>query len=91
MTRTDALEPFLGTNSLRRLLRLFREAKYYFAKPNIPRGLDVGILHENAKKHGLKGDSDLSVKSAMESAINRATPTDLIFIGGSTFTVAEVV
>jgi dihydrofolate synthase/folylpolyglutamate synthase len=83
---------FVKDKDLEAILPLFpKEAKYYFAKPNIPRGLDVDTLCEQAKKYGLEADSYQSVQSAAESAINAASMTDLVFIGGSTFTVAEVV
>jgi dihydrofolate synthase / folylpolyglutamate synthase len=66
-------------------------ATYYFAKANIPRGLDAGILKTEALKYGLHGKSYTSVRKALAAAKRRAAPDDLIFAGGSIFTVAEVV
>jgi dihydrofolate synthase / folylpolyglutamate synthase len=68
-----------------------RNASYYFCKADIPRGLDQEILKKKAKKVGLTGKSYPSVKDALKSAREQASEEDLIFIGGSTFVVAEVV
>ena len=68
-----------------------QEATYYFCKANIPRGLDAQLLSEQAARQKLFGKSYLSVKQAMKAAIKGASKNDLVFIGGSTFTVAEVV
>ncbi len=68
-----------------------KDAKYYFCKPNILRGLDENILKEIANKKEIKGDSYSSVKTALARAKKQAQLEDLIFIGGSTFLVAEVV
>jgi len=74
------------------ILDLFpKNANYYFCKPNIPRGLDAKILKERAKSFELNGNAYESVKDALYDAQNRANQKDLIFIGGSTFVVAEVV
>lgn len=65
------------------------EATYYFCKPNIPRGLDENVLANSAKDAGLKGLVFHSVKDACKEAMNSAQTDDLVFIGGSTFVVAE--
>ncbi len=65
-------------------------ACYYFCKPNIPRGLDAQILQSQAEAFGLLGNRYGSVNEAYNSALKTATNNDLIFIGGSTFVVAEV-
>lgn len=67
-----------------------QDATYYFCKANIPRGLDAGELEMRAGKFGLKGEVYPSVKDAYQSARNSANEHDLVFIGGSTFIVAEV-
>ena len=66
-------------------------AIYYFCKADIPRGLDAEILKEKAFKAGLNGSSYPSVMHAYNSAVNNAGPHDLVFVGGSTFVVAEVI
>jgi len=72
------------------LLLLPKNAEYYFTKANIPRALDENILQEKASNFGLKGETFSTVKGAFDEAKNNAAPNDLIFIGGSTFVVAEV-
>lgn len=66
-------------------------AKYYFTKANIPRALDQNILKEKANKFDLTGDVYGKVQEAFVSAKENAGVNDLIFIGGSTFVVAEVI
>ena len=74
------------------ILKLFpKEAIYYFCKADIPRGLEVEILQEKAEEIGLKGNTYSSVNAALNAAQKAASEGDLVFVGGSTFTVAEVV
>jgi dihydrofolate synthase/folylpolyglutamate synthase len=67
-----------------------KEAVYYFTKPNVPRGLDVEILAATAKKNSLSGNFFETVAIAYEAALQDAAPDDLIYVGGSTFVVAEI-
>ncbi|NNK10906.1 MAG: bifunctional folylpolyglutamate synthase/dihydrofolate synthase [Flavobacteriaceae bacterium] len=77
--------------NLEQILPLFPEkAHYLFCKPDIPRGLDADLLEAKAKEYGLKGKVYGSVSAALESAKERAGKSDIIFVGGSNFTVAEV-
>ena len=66
-------------------------AQYYFCKADIPRGLQAGILKEKANEFHLSGNLYASVQDALNNAIKDSTPHDLIFVGGSTFTVAEII
>ena len=68
-----------------------KKAKYYFTKANIPRALDQNILKEKANKYDLLGTTYGRVQEAFVSAKENAGVNDLIFIGGSTFVVAEVI
>ncbi|NVO01750.1 MAG: bifunctional folylpolyglutamate synthase/dihydrofolate synthase [Bacteroidetes bacterium] len=68
-----------------------KTATYYFCKANIPRGLPAEELSIRAEIKGLYGNNFESVTKALESAKKKAHPDDLIFVGGSTFIVAEVV
>lgn len=68
----------------------FKNAVYYFCKPNIPRGMETEILTANAKKYGLIGNPYASVKQALKAAKKHVDDKGLIFVGGSTFTVAEI-
>ncbi len=64
---------------------------YYFATPNVPRGLEATILQQEATQFGLEGEVFESVQIALNTALLDADKEDVIFIGGSTFVVAEVV
>lgn len=68
-----------------------KEATYFFARANIPRGLPADMLRQKASGFGLKGKSYTTVRRALAAAKSRAHPNeDLILVGGSIFTVAEV-
>ena len=67
------------------------EAQYYFSKPDVPRGLDAAVLQNQAVQFGLNGKKYKTISEALEAAKRAATAEDLIFIGGSTFVVAEIV
>jgi dihydrofolate synthase / folylpolyglutamate synthase len=66
-------------------------ATYYFCKANIPRALNETELAHAAKPLGLMGDTFSTVKDALHAAQKQAGKNDLVFVGGSTFVVAEVV
>lgn len=68
-----------------------RQAKFYFCRPNIQRGMDVDLLAEKARNFGLHGQSFISVSEAYESALEAAGERDVVYVGGSTFTVAEII
>ena len=73
------------------VLPLFpKNATYYFCKPNIPRGLEASLLQEKALQFSLNGNTYDSVAKAYMSAQNNATKSDFIYVGGSTFVVAEL-
>ena len=90
----DALHIVLGVvndKDLDEILPLFpTKAIYYFCKPNIPRGLDVLILKQKAASFNLKGEVYNSVSEAYQKAIESAVKSDFIYIGGSTFVIAEI-
>jgi len=74
------------------ILTLFPvKATYYFCKPNIPRGLHEVDLQSSAENFHLVGDAYDSVHEAYLKAISDADIDDVVFVGGSTFVVAEVV
>jgi dihydrofolate synthase/folylpolyglutamate synthase len=73
------------------LKMLPEKAVYYFCKAKIPRAMDAAELAALAKVSGLQGEIYSSVAHALNAAKNKAKSNDLIFVGGSTFTVAEVV
>ncbi len=90
----DTLHIVLGVvndKDLDEVLPLFpKNAIYYFCKPNIPRGLDTQILKEKAIDFGLKGEVFNSVSESYKKALQSASKSDFIYIGGSTFVVAEI-
>ena len=67
-----------------------KDAKYYFCKPNIQRGLSAEDLQRKAKKYQLLGNAFDSVDNAICRAKENQKKEDILFIGGSTFVVAEV-
>ena len=67
------------------------EASYYFCRPDVPRGLEVTVLEEKAKELALKHTSFPTVQLALEAAKGSAKTDDIIYVGGSTFVVAEIV
>ena len=67
-----------------------KHARYYFCQAAIPRAMDAGKLQEEATKYGLRGQVVRDVNEAKNKAIADADPDDFIFIGGSTFVVAEI-
>ena len=73
------------------LAELPKKARYYFCKADIPRGLDAGLLKDQAKAHGLEGSIHPSVREAYACARSAAAHNDLVLITGSVFVVAEVV
>ncbi|MGB3773678.1 MAG: folylpolyglutamate synthase/dihydrofolate synthase family protein [Leeuwenhoekiella sp.] len=83
---------FVSDKELESILPLFPEgAIYYFCKPNLERGLNESILKEKAAIFGLKGEVFESVDLAYNEALKKAQDDDLIFVGGSTFVVGEII
>jgi dihydrofolate synthase/folylpolyglutamate synthase len=81
----------VNDKDLEEILPLFpKKAIYYFCKPNIPRGLNAEILQKNASKFNLIGKVYNSVSNAYQAAMDKSDAKDFIYIGGSTFVVAEV-
>lgn len=82
----------VNDKEVEKVLDLFpKKAKYYFAKADVPRGMDARELQKKAIAFGLKGRAYSSVRNALRAAKRNAVPDDLIFIGGSIFVVAEVI
>lgn len=67
-----------------------KDAAYYFTQPNLERALPARDLKAQASAHDLHGEEFTSVAAALAAAKQNATVKDLIFVGGSTFVVAEV-
>ena len=67
-----------------------KSARYYFTRSSVPRALDPGQLQHQALAHGLSGEIYPSVEEAYRNAAKNAGPDDMIFTGGSTFVVADL-
>ncbi|QRX63947.1 bifunctional folylpolyglutamate synthase/dihydrofolate synthase [Dysgonomonadaceae bacterium zrk40] len=65
------------------------EARYYFTRASVERALDEQLLREQAVGYDLKGECFGSVAEAVAAAMKNADENDLIFIGGSSFVVAD--
>ena len=82
---------FVKEKDLKSILPMFPvNAVYYFCQPNISRGLPANLLKEMAKDYNLNGTVFDTVSNAYSAAKQAATKSDFIFVGGSTFVVAEV-
>ncbi len=83
---------FVNDKDLKSILSLFpADAAYYFTRASVPRALNEEILKLEAEKYGLYGHVYPDVKTALYNARLNAAKSDVIFIGGSTFIVAEVI
>ncbi|WP_431163896.1 bifunctional folylpolyglutamate synthase/dihydrofolate synthase [Flagellimonas beolgyonensis] len=83
---------FVNDKDVKGVLKLFpKDAIYYYVRPNMPRGMAVDQLQDMAKEQGLEGQGFQSVQEGLKMAISNAEETDMVFVGGSTFVVAEVV
>ncbi|MEZ5105079.1 MAG: folylpolyglutamate synthase/dihydrofolate synthase family protein [Draconibacterium sp.] len=81
----------VGDKDPERILRLLpKNAVYYFTRANIPRAMDEKELAKKAAEEQLNGNAYSSVVEALNSAKANAEVNDLIFVGGSTFVVAEI-
>lgn len=81
----------VNDKNLDEILPLFpKNAQYYFCSPNISRRLDEKILRNESLRYGLSGQTYNSVSAAYESALENAGSNDLVYVGGSTFVVAEI-
>lgn len=67
-----------------------KDAYYFFCRANIPRAVDAATLLEHAHANNLAGEIVTDVNDAIRAAKNVAAPEDMIFVGGSTYVVAEI-
>lgn len=67
-----------------------QDATYYYCNADMPRALTAEEFKKKAEREGLKGETYPTIKDAYLSAINDADKNDLIFVGGSNYTVAEI-
>jgi len=83
---------FVNDKDVENIISLFpQNAIYYLCEPDVPRAMKLNTLEKIATKLKLNYFSEASVTAALKLARKKATKNDVIFIGGSTFVVAEVV
>ncbi len=82
----------VNDKDLSEILPLFpKMANYFFCSPKNLRGLHPEILKQKAAEFGLNGEVYNSVSEAYQNALKVAASNDLIYVGGSTFVVAEII
>lgn len=82
---------FVKDKDVEKLIKLLpSDGQYYFAKPSIFRGAKVSSYQQSIVTRGLQFNSYLSVSSALEAAKRSRDKADLIFVGGSSFVVGEI-
>lgn len=82
---------FVADKDIDHILDLFpRDAVYYLTNAQIPRALPVSELEAKCRDKGLGGTAYATVGDAWEAAVADASPADIIYVGGSTFIVADL-
>lgn len=82
---------FVNDKDISHILDLMpKEASYYFTQASIPRALPASSLVQTANEKGLRGETFDSVIGAYRAALESASENDTVFIGGSTFVVADL-
>lgn len=83
---------FVNDKQLDAILKLFpTPASYYFTRASIPRALEEDKLAEMAARYGLTGQCYPLAGDALQAARDQARQEDLIYVGGSTFLVSELI
>ena len=81
----------VGDKDVRKVISMLpKRAKYYFTQASVARAMPVDDFAEIAREFGLEGKSYDNVMQAYNEASSDATPEDTIFVGGSTFVVADL-
>ncbi len=82
---------FVSDKALEDILKLMpKSGIYYYCAPDNLRAMPVAHLSQKAQSVGLRGEAYQSVQEALDEALNQAESEDVIYVGGSTFVVAEV-
>ena len=80
-----------GDKDISHVLALIpRNSVCYFTQASVKRAADASQLRDQAMKSGLKGEAFTSVREAYDKAVSQSGPNDLVFVGGSTFVVADL-
>ena len=81
----------VGDKDIDHVLELMPEnAVYYFTQASVERAMDVNVFQQKASRFGLIGNAFPTVEQAYHAAVADASDRDLIFVGGSTFIVADM-
>ena len=81
---------FVNDKDVEHIVNLFpTSGKYYFTKASIPRAMDEREVAEHFSRNGINGITFPSVDTAFQAALADSSPSDIIYIGGSTFIVAD--
>lgn len=82
---------FVSDKDISSILNLFpKDGIYYFCQPSNLRALDASELQQEAFKSSLKGNVYPNVNLALEAAVLESNPDDTVYVGGSTFVVADL-
>ena len=82
---------FVADKDVDHILPLFpKDAEYYLTNAAIPRALKVEELQSKCEIAGIKGNSYRSVAEAYKAAMSESSPEDVVYVGGSTFIVADL-
>lgn len=82
---------FVNDKDIEHILQMLpKKAVYYFTQAQIPRAKSAEVVKEMASKYGLIGSAYPKVSQAYDAALNDAYASDFIFVGGSTFVVADL-
>ncbi len=82
---------FSNDKNLEKISKIFpQDSKYYFVKPNIQRAIEADEVRKTFKSNKRHGECYESTKTAIEHIKKIYSTDDIIFIGGSTFVVAEI-
>ena len=83
---------FVNGKDISEALSFFpKDGYFFFCKPDVPRGLNTHLVANTAEQLGLEFELCDSVSEALKAAQSVATEGDVIYVGGSSFVVAEVV
>ncbi len=89
--RLHIVAGFVADKDVAHILNLFpRRVTYYLTQAQIPRAMHVEDLQRIAAEHGIEGRAFPTVAEAYQAALQTAAPQDLVYVGGSTFIVADL-
>lgn len=89
--RIHIVAGFVADKDVDNILGMFPDdAIYYLTQAQIPRALNVADLAPKASAHGIDGKIFHTVPEAFRAAMASAVPEDIVYVGGSTFIVADL-